>query len=470
MYGMGGIANQAVAVLLVPIYARVLGPSGVGVTAVINSTLSLSLIVAGLALPQAFLRWYLKEAENDRDRARVLGTTMAVRLAASLAGMVAVALAVIPLTLALYGDAATLPIFLLIAPIILFDSVLAIPLTVLRAQRRPRPYAFLSFTRAVLGSVLIVALVVVAGVGVIGVVIGSAVAAGVSAGVGLFVLSNAGLLRFAWDGRLARSMLAFSLPLVPAGLAGWALNLSDRYLLQAFTDAATVGIYAMGYTAGLVVNALAVQPFAVAWGATYWEIARRGDAAAAIARVLTAYAAAGALAALLLSALGTDLLRVLVGERFEASRFVVPFSAFAFVLYGVFLIGTTGINLASRTGLFPLIMAGAAALGVVLNVLLIPTIGFMGAAVSTLAAYTVLALSGGLVAQRMYPVPWDLPRVAGLLLTGGALSAAALLGPDHAAWRVGCLLAYLPLVLIFRLVSPGELAAAWRSVPPSAAR
>ena len=72
VYGLGGIANQAVAILLVPIYAQVLGPPGVGVTGVLNSVISLALMLVGLALPQAFFRWYLREAEAPADRAHVL--------------------------------------------------------------------------------------------------------------------------------------------------------------------------------------------------------------------------------------------------------------------------------------------------------------------------------------------------------------------------------------------------------------
>ena len=86
VYGVGGIANQAVAILLVPIYARNLGTEGVGVTGVLNSIISLSLMLVGLALPQAFFRWYLREASDHGARAHVLRTTLAIRIAASLAG------------------------------------------------------------------------------------------------------------------------------------------------------------------------------------------------------------------------------------------------------------------------------------------------------------------------------------------------------------------------------------------------
>ena len=101
------------------------------------------------------------------------------------------------------------------------------------------------------------------------------------------MLAREGRLGIGLDRRLARHMLAFSLPLVPASVASWTLNLSDRYLIAAFHGPAAVGTYSAGYTVGLAINALAISPFTLAWGAAYWEIAKQDDARAVISRVLT---------------------------------------------------------------------------------------------------------------------------------------------------------------------------------------
>ena len=254
-------------------------------------------------------------------------------------------------------------------------------------------------------------------------------------------------------------MLGFGLPLVPAALAGWTLNLSDRYLLQGFTDAATVGVYSLGYTAGLLVSALAVQPFSIAWGAAYWDLAKRPDAPAAFARVLVAFTAVGSLIALTLSAVGTDAIRLVLTDDFEPARYVVPFSAFSYVLYGVFTILTAGLNLENQTRWLPMTMGAAAVAGVALNVVLIPLWGFMGAAVSTLVSYVLLASLSGAASQRYYPVPWDLPRLFVTLTLGGGLAAAALLGPDHALWRIGCIIAFPITMVLLRVVRVADLVA-----------
>ncbi len=458
VYGLGGIANQSLTIVLVPIYARHLQASGFGTVALINATLSLSQLLAALALPQAFFRSYLKESTQRTDRQHVLETAWALRMVVSIVFLGLFSVAAIPLTALIFGDPADLPLLLLIGPIVLFDSLNLIPLSFLRAERQPRTFAAISFMRAVLGSVLIIWLVVIVDLGPLGVVLGSGISALAAATTGTAVLLRKTRIRPRWDPRLVRHMLAFSLPLVPASLASWGLNLSDRYIVNSVVGTTAVGVYSSGYTAGLVINALAIAPFTLAWGAAYWEIGRGDDAPIVFRRVLSLFSVGAAGVALLLGALGTDVIRIMLTPAFEDGRFVVPFSAFAFVLYGIYTIVTTGLNLTSHTRWLAATMAAAFATNLVLNLTLVPLIGIMGAALATVLGYLFLAISSGIISQRFYPVPWDLPRAAGALGVAGGLTAAALLGPDTPVWRLACVLAYPPLVVLLGIVDRRDVA------------
>lgn len=473
IYGLGGVANQALAVILVPIYANVLGVQDFGVMALVNTTLSLATTTVTLALPQAFFRSYLMEHDDVPGRARVLSTALGLRLLVSLAGLALLLLLAFPLTQLLFDDSSKLPLMLLIGPIVFSDTLNLIPLSLLRAERQPAVYAALSFSRAVLGSVMIIVFVVGFRLGVFGVVLGALVAAVTVAAVGVIVLARAGRLRVAVDRPLAGRMLAFSLPLVPASIASWTLNLSDRYLIGAFQGHAAVGVYSAGYTIGLVVNALVIAPFSLAWGATFWQISKAPRAPEIYARVMAGFVVAASFVALLLSAAATDGLRILFKPAFEEGRFVVPFSAFAYVLYGVYTIGATGINVEGRTRVLPITSGVAAAVNVALNLVLIPWVGYIGAAVATVLSYGALAISTTLVSQRYYPVPWHWWRMAAAIGLAGALAAASLLGPDHLAWRGACVVAYPIVVLVTGIVRREDLDAVFaglrrRREPPAA--
>ena len=458
VYGLGGAANQSLAIILVPIYARQLGLENYGIVAILTTTLSLSTLVSTVSLPQAFFRSYLKETDDERRRAEVLRTTLGLRLVISLLALAIILVLSVPLATALLGDGDAWLVMALLGPIVFFDTLNLIPLSFLRAERRPRPYAAISFSRAVIGSLLIVFFVVVLDLGVLGVVLGSGGSALLTASAGLVVLAREGRLGIGLDRDLVRHMLWFSLPLVPSSVASWTLNLSDRYLIAAFDGAAAVGTYSAGYTVGLAINALAIAPFTLAWGAAYWEISKHGDARAVIARVLTGFTALASFAALTLAAMATDVFRILLTPEFEPGRFITPFSAFAYVLYGIFTIVTTGLNLESQTRRLPLVMGATALTNVALNLALIPMLGYVGAAISTILSYGMLALVAGRMSQRFYAVPWEIGRVLGLLGLGLALAAAALLGPDHVAWRLACILAYPIVAIGLRIVPTGFLA------------
>lgn len=457
MYGLGGMAYQAVSVLLVPIYAHQLGVAHYGTLALLLTTQSLTTMIVGLAMPQAFFRSYLKEAVEEDDRKRVLRTTMALRLAVSGAGFGLFAIAALPLTLLIFGSSTELPILLLVGLIACLDSVNTIPLSLLRAERRARAYAILSFARAGLGMIFIL-IGLGLGMGISGVLLGSLVAAVLTAGAGLRVVFRTIGLRLNWQRPLVRHMLVFSLPLVPAAVAGWSLSLSDRYIVQGFSGSTAVGIYAGGYTIGLLVTALVVQPFGLTWGAAYWELAREASASRIFARVLTGFTVLTCVIAVALSVFGTDIIRLFLTPAFEDGRFVVPFSAFAYVCYGIYSIVGTGLNLESQTRWVPVTMGIPAVLNVILNLVLVPNVGFMGAAVSTLASYALLALLTGLAAHRYYPVPWEIRRVLLTATLGMTLAEVALFGPDSLLWRAGCFLLYLPLLALARVIRSSDIA------------
>ena len=67
----------------------------------------------------------------------------------------------------------------------------------------------------------------------------------------------------------------------------------------------------------------------------------------------------------------------------------------------------------------PFITGLGAAVNVVVNLLLIPTMGIMGAAIATLAAYMVMAFAIYRVSQEAYPIRYDWSRIVKLFLLVG---------------------------------------------------
>src|SRR5206468_3398569 len=73
-----------------------------------------------------------------------------------------------------------------------------------------------------------------------------------------------------------------------------------------------------------------------------------------------------------------------------------------------------GVGRARRTQFNWVVTGSAALLNIVLNLILIPPYGMMGAAVATVAAYLVMFLGMAWWSQRVYPAPYQWRRVATL--------------------------------------------------------
>ena len=452
IFGLGGAANQILNVILVPLFAAALGIAEFGVLSILNSTLALGSNLVGFALTQSFFRSFLRDAPEGPERLRVLRVALALRLVVSTIG-VAIYLAVAPgLTLGLFGNLDRLPLVLLLAPNILLDTLNLIPLQFLRATRRPGLFAGIVFVRAVASGVGVLLLVIVFPMGVAGAVLGGIGGSLVAAVLGYAVIGRMGGLQVEFDRPLMRSMFLFSLPLVPAGAAGWTLNLSDRYVLQIFEGSHVVGIYSLGYSLGLALNVFVMQPFLLAWAAAKWDVARGEHAQATFASVMTALAVVACTGALGLAVLGTDAVRLLFPPGSEVARYIVPFSAFAYVFLGMHTMAMTGLHVAGQTRWVGVTMLVAAASNIGLNLVLIPLLGIMGAAIATILAYALLAVLTNAASQRYYPIPWQYGRLLVILALAGGLAAAALLGPDHVLWRLACGAAYLPLLVIGRVI------------------
>jgi hypothetical protein len=123
----------------------------------------------------------------------------------------------------------------------------------------------------------------------------------------------------------------------------------------------------------------------------------------------------------------------------------------------------------------PLALAGAA-IAVGLYFALVPPYSFIGAAWATTGAFASLAALVLAVSTRIYPVPWDWPRLAlavvataGLCLASLAVDAWLPLGWSYLS-RVAITLAFPVGLAALGYFPPGDVAAARRAIARSRIR
>ena len=327
-----------------------------------------------------------------------------------------------------------------------------------RIEQRPTAFVVYSLVNVALTVVFSIILVIPLDLGAAGIMIGNF--SGTYITYVLLLYARRETVALALDRPLLRRMLDFSLPLMPAGLALWALNLADRFQVINLSSPTELGSYSAASKISLGIM-LPIAAFQTAWVPFANSFTDEDEAKRTYRAVFSYWTALIAWAVVALSLFAPPYIHLLMPHTWWGAAPVVPLLTAGSALFGAYMILSIGVNRSKRTKLTPVVNATAAAINIGLNFVLIPAWGIVGAGVSTVVGYAALAGLGFANAQAGYPVSHDWPRVfrttlvaaVFLLLSAEVVPATGWVGiPVRIA-----LLALFPLALVAAgVLNPGE--------------
>ncbi len=455
IYGLGGLVSRVLAVLLLPLYTRYLSTADYGRVETLVAATTVLAIVLRFGISSAFFRFTFDSADPERRRA-VLRTSFWFTMTSATAGLLAGLALSAPISRLLFGtgDNADLVAAAFVG---LWAQMNYEQLTsVFRVEERSVAYVCASLANILITVSVTVALVVAFDQGPLGVIVGNFT--GTLAVYVALLGYRREQLGLTFDRGLLREMNRFGMPLVPSALFLWTTNFSDRFFLVKLDGADEVGLYSVGVRIASAM-VLLLTAFRTAWPAFAYSIESDAEAKRTYGFVLTYLLVVSSWLAAALGLLSPWLVQWLTAPEFhESSRVVAPLS-FAAVAFGGYIVISIGVGRAKRTQFNWTITGAAAALNVALNLALIPPYGMMGAAIATVAAYTLMFAGMAWWSQRVYPVSYQWRRAATAVGAAGALVVAGKL-----------LDAGLPLALVLTAVYPLALAPLGFYLPAERAR
>jgi len=283
-----------------------------------------------------------------------------------------------------------------------------------------------------------------------------------------------GRLAFVPDRALLRRMTRFGLPTMPAELSLYSLNFIDRLILVRKASLAEAGLYALAVKFAQGMNVLA-RGFQLAWPPLAYSIEDDDEARRAYALVFTWFAAVLAFAVTGLWLFSRWIVRLLAAPEFYRAHEAIGLLSTGIALYSLYLVQVIILGRTNRTALsLPATVAGTV-LNVILNLLLVPSHGIVGAGIALVASYLVILAITYVLTQRLFAVPYEWGRLFAvvLLLAATVVLAEAVVptsGADGFLLRAA-LWAAFPLALIASGFLTGEERRAITSMlRPSAVR
>lgn len=406
LYALSSVTVPLVSLVLAPFLTHHLSPSDFGALAVINTLIGLCVGITQLGLASAFFRAYSYDLTAPRDRRDVVATTTALLYLVSIPMTIVVAITAPWLANLLFGQSLLGNSVSFAGAVVLLQNLTIPGMSWLRAENRPLSYSLLSIINLLVMLFANIFLVGVLHLGVSGSIIamGSGYACIVICTIPIIVLRTGIKIRV----DIAQNLLAFGLPLTISFVSYWVLQLSDRYLLSRLGSLTITAHYTVAYTLGSAMSVVIMGPFNLAWPTMFFTIAKRKDATEVFKLVFRWFGMFLLFAAFAFTLVATFLLDWLFPVSYRSATFVIPVVAESIAFSGVYSVFMVGVSIKRKTWLIAVFTTVAAIVNFVLNLFLIPLYGAMGAAISTLIAYTILALLGYVANQRLYPIQYEI--------------------------------------------------------------
>ncbi|MCD6165492.1 polysaccharide biosynthesis C-terminal domain-containing protein, partial [bacterium] len=258
-----------------------------------------------------------------------------------------------------------------------------------------------------------------------------------------------------------KEMLKYGIPFVPAGIMMFILNWSDRYILRIYCDMKTIGLYALGYKMGMIIVFLIATPFEFIWNAYIFEVQNRPDARQIYARFATYFLLLLCITGLTISIFARELIVIIASPSYLNAYKVIPLIVLSMIFMCSNCVVRVGLLIKEKSKYLPLANGLAATINLVLNFILIPRHGMMGAALATAISFFVRTVATLYIAQKLYHIDFEFIRMFKIGLTAIIIFEISSLISTDSLWfsilaKAGILCLFPIILHIFRFLTTEE--------------
>jgi O-antigen/teichoic acid export membrane protein len=444
IYGVSSIVGRMLNYLLVPFYTAIFNPAEYGVVNELYAYVAFLNVLYTFGMETAYFRFAYK---NKGEENKVFNAAQTSILVASLLFTVVLCLFATPIINLLRYPGKEVYVYWL-AAILAIDAIVAIPFARLRLEKKP-----VRFASAKMGNILLNILLnvffliwcpwllqanspefikdIITKIYDPGFGIGYIFLSNLIANAFFLVFLGKIFLRYrpVLDFQYLKPMLIYGYPILFLGLAGMTNEMLSRILLRWWlpedfypgrSQEAALGIFSACYKLSIFMS-LVIQAFRFAAEPFFFSKADDKNSPQTFATIMHWFTLACCLIYLTVS-INLDVFKLFLRKPvYWEGLEVVPVLLLANLFLGVYYNLSVWFKLTDKTYYGTWISVGGALLTLILNILLIPVLGYFGSSLATLACYFSMAAACYYYGQKFFPVPYQTGKGLAYILGTTAL-------------------------------------------------
>jgi O-antigen/teichoic acid export membrane protein len=453
IYGFGNVSVKLVGLVLLPLYTNLtlLSKDEYGAMGLLDVSAQILIAIFSISLYTAYARWYW-DKEHFKNRKKIFFSCFST-------------LAVLALLLSTSGIFAARPISILFWNNDTFSSALMLmiiaasmqplidfTLTQMRVEEKPGFYISANIIRLVVILTATIYFLKYQHRGLTGIyeaqIIGNIV----------FLLITSkyifGSMEFRFSAPILKEIIRFSMPLALASLSNVLLVVFDRYVLNYKSTLLNVGIYTQGYKIANTTKVFIISSVQLALAPAIFKIMNRPDHKMIYSKIMTWFTIIVVYFSLFLSLFGLELTKLFTTSTiyWEAYK-IIPILSLGIIFSMLKDVSVTGLQITKRTRVIGLMLTVIAIFNLGINLLLVPVWGIYGSAYSSLISQLIFFIVLFIYAQKYYPIPYRLDKIAIVIISGIILYLIGSLANDKTLEiRIivkGIVLILFPVIMYF---------------------
>ncbi|MBI5401895.1 MAG: oligosaccharide flippase family protein [Ignavibacteriae bacterium] len=456
IYGTSTIIGRFLNFLLVPIYTNIFLPGEFGIIANIYAYIAILNVFFTIGLESGFFKFASTlEAGSKKENFShpFFGILFNSLVLSSILFLFSSDFAYL-----FQIDASRNVLIKYTAIILFFDAIVVVPFANLRLQRKPKLFAVIKISNIAVNVICNLIFLMIFRFGIESVFYSNLISS-----IFTFLLLIPIIFKnitFTFNKQLFKELLRFSLPYIPAGISSNIIQVINRPILTALTNESTVGIFQANYKLGILMM-LFVSMFEFAWRPFFLQNAKETNAKEIFSKVMTLFIIVASFIFLTLSLFIDNIAQYklpfkgyLIGKAYWGGLFIVPIILLSYFFYGIYINLMAGIYIEKKTKYLPFITGIAAAINVLLNFILIPKMGMMGCALTTLFSYIAMVIGIYLVSQKYYFIKYEISKIISIFILLAVFYGAYIMLGVYAFWyiKLMILVCFTVSIFIFRVI------------------
>ena len=462
--GLVGLTNILISLsslIFIPIITKSFTTAEYGMWAQVNTTIALVPNIANLGLPYTMVRFL--SAEKDKEKIKDSFYPMI--------SLTFISTVIICLLFLIFGNPIANALFngsmqvLYITTLISFFACMNLMLiSYFRTFQQMKRYSLFLVLQSYIG-VFVSIYLTYAGYNIETVVLGL-----LTGYVAVFIMMAFLIVRYLGIGigkwSNLKEQLAFALPTIPSNVSSWVVDSSDKYVIGILIGSVAVGCYSPGYALGSILL-MFLSPFAVLLPAVLPEHYEKGNLVEVdkyLSYSMKYYMLLTVPAGVGMSVLSKPLLYIITTPEIALGGYMVtPFVCLGAIFMGMYGITNNILILEKNTMILGKLWIVVAISNIALNLLLVPYLNILGAAIATLLCYILAFVVTAIASRKTMRLPFNIKELLKIVFASAVMGIAVYL--MHPIGIINVLISivagviiYFAIIFILKAVTIKEIA------------